>query len=50
MWRLSFTPGSGLTLHELDDEKIEEVRNGEDRVGFLPTKYFDAVQPPSEDQ
>ncbi|KAH7102787.1 RAI1 like PD-XK nuclease-domain-containing protein [Auriculariales sp. MPI-PUGE-AT-0066] len=43
MWRLSFTPGQGLRLSELDQAQIEEVRNGEDRVGFLPKSYYDVV-------
>ena len=43
MWRLSFTPVNGLTLIELDQTQVESVRNGEDRIGFLPRSYYNEV-------
>src|ERR1700761_9322515 len=43
VWRLSFEPGYGLRLRKLSLEEVEDVRDGEDRVGFLPRWYWDAV-------
>jgi RAT1-interacting protein len=39
--RLKFTPGDGITFWILDREGVEEVEEGEDRVGFLPTWYME---------
>jgi RAT1-interacting protein len=38
--RVSFTPGKGVSFKALDSAEIEEVRAGEDRIGFLPSWYM----------
>lgn len=43
VWRLTFTPGVGLSLRILDQEEVVEVVAGEDRVGFLPRWYWNSV-------
>lgn len=43
VWRVSFKPGRGVEVRLLDVSEVEEVRNGEERVGFLPNSYFDKV-------
>ena len=43
VWRVSFTPGNGVELVQLDEKGVEEVRNDEERVGFLPTSYWKTV-------
>ncbi|KLO11415.1 RAI1-domain-containing protein [Schizopora paradoxa] len=43
VWRVSFKPGKGVDVRLLDDAGVQEVQNGEDRVGFLPTSYFRKV-------
>jgi RAT1-interacting protein len=44
VWRLSIRPnGQYVTLKRLEPEEIETVRNGEDRVGFLPTWFWNSV-------
>ncbi|KZW02878.1 RAI1-domain-containing protein [Exidia glandulosa HHB12029] len=44
VWRLKFEPRKGLELRRLELSEVEdEVRAGEDRVGFLPTWYYDAI-------
>ncbi|KAK7682652.1 hypothetical protein QCA50_014452 [Cerrena zonata] len=43
VWRVKFAPRSGVTATLLTKEGIDEVVNGEDRVGFLPKWYFDEV-------
>lgn len=48
--RLLFTPNEGVGFRELDQDEIEEVRNGEDRVGFLPTWYLDSLRSSEETQ
>jgi RAT1-interacting protein len=42
--RILFTQYEGVTFRELDEEEIGEVRNGEDRIGFLPTWYMDSLR------
>lgn len=44
VWRVNFVPGSGLTVARLNDKAVDEVMNGEDRVGFLPRWYWDEIQ------
>ncbi|KAF8972217.1 RAI1-domain-containing protein [Flammula alnicola] len=44
VWRVKFVPGKGVNVEELDSAGIEEVANGEDRVGFLPKWYWDELQ------
>lgn len=43
VWRVKFTPGTGIALTQLDDTGVTEVENGEERVGFLPKWYFDEL-------
>ncbi|CAA7269629.1 unnamed protein product [Cyclocybe aegerita] len=50
VWRVRFVPGSGLNVEELNRAGVEDVENGEDRVGFLPRWYWeeiDANTPPT---
>ena len=42
VWRASFLPGRGVELALLNDAAQEEVRNGEDRIGFLPRSFWDS--------
>ena len=44
VWRVKFVPGSGVNVEELDRSGLEEVVNGEDRIGFLPSWYWKEVQ------
>ncbi|CAL1717182.1 unnamed protein product [Somion occarium] len=44
VWRVKFTPRSGVTISPLDKPGLDEVVNGEDRVGFLPQWYFDDIR------
>lgn len=43
VWRVTFVPGSGISVVELDSSGIREVVNDEDRVGFLPSWYWDEL-------
>jgi RAT1-interacting protein len=43
VWRVKFVPGSGVNVEALDPSGVEEVVNGEDRVGFLPSWYWEEV-------
>ena len=44
VWRVKFVPGSGLSVGKLSLKEVDEVVNGEDRVGFLPRWYWDEIQ------
>ncbi|KAF9466626.1 RAI1 like PD-XK nuclease-domain-containing protein [Collybia nuda] len=44
VWRVKFMPGTGVSVEMLDHIGIEEVRGNEERVGFLPTWYWDELQ------
>jgi RAT1-interacting protein len=45
VWRVKFTPRVGVELTLLDDDIArKEVEAGEDRVGFLPTWYWEEIQ------
>ncbi|KAF8071791.1 RAI1 like PD-XK nuclease-domain-containing protein [Lyophyllum atratum] len=44
VWRVKFTPQEGVTVEILDPIGVEDVKAGEDRVGFLPTWYWDQLQ------
>ncbi|KAF8606578.1 RAI1-domain-containing protein [Ceratobasidium sp. AG-I] len=47
VWRLSIRPGEGnVTLNKISPEEVEIVQNGEDRVGFLPTWFWNSVTRP----
>lgn len=50
VWRLTFTPGVGLSLRILDQEEVAEVVAGEDRVGFLPRWYWNSVVATNEEK
>ncbi|CAE6414296.1 unnamed protein product [Rhizoctonia solani] len=44
VWRLEIRPGAQtVTLYKLEPSEVEEVANGEDRVGFLPTWFWESV-------
>jgi RAT1-interacting protein len=43
VWRVKFLPGSGIKVEELGPSGLEEVVNGEDRVGFLPSWYWEEI-------
>jgi len=43
VWRVAFKPGAGVSIRLLNEDGIEDVMGGEDRVGFLPTWYWDEV-------
>lgn len=43
VWRVRFVPHTGVEMAMLDEKEVEEVRNGEDRVGFLPRFFWDAA-------
>jgi RAT1-interacting protein len=43
VWRATFVPGSGVNVERLDASAIEDVVDGEDRVGFLPRWYWDEI-------
>ncbi|KAG2018182.1 hypothetical protein CC2G_007632 [Coprinopsis cinerea AmutBmut pab1-1] len=40
VWRVTFVPGTGVNLRVLGESEVEEVVNGEDRIGFLPGWYW----------
>ncbi|KAF7312470.1 RAI1 domain-containing protein [Mycena indigotica] len=43
VWRVTFRPQIGVDITLLDREGVDEVEAGEERVGFLPTWYWDEV-------
>lgn len=44
VWRLRIRPGEqNVTLNKLGPDEVEVVRNGEDRVGFLPTWFWNSL-------
>jgi len=43
VWRVKFTPTIGVTVELLDKPGVEDVMGGEDRVGFLPTWFWNEV-------
>ncbi|KAG6857398.1 hypothetical protein H0H87_004760 [Tephrocybe sp. NHM501043] len=44
VWRVKFTPRKGIAITMLDPIDVKDVRGGEDRVGFLPTWYWQESQ------
>jgi len=41
VWRLTFIPRQGISVEAVEDlEVLGEIRNDEDRVGFLPSEFF----------
>ena len=43
VWRVHFEPSRGVDIRLLNLDEVEEVRNGEERVGFLPMSYWRTV-------
>jgi RAT1-interacting protein len=44
VWRLEIRPNAqNVVLYKLEPSEVEEVRNGEERVGFLPTWFWESV-------
>ena len=43
VWQVKFVPGSGVNVEELSPSGLAEVVNGEDRVGFLPSWYWEEL-------
>lgn len=43
VWRVKFLPKNGVSVEMLDRAGVDDVVGGEDRVGFLPTWFFDDV-------
>lgn len=43
VWRVRFTPRTGVDMALLDGAGVEEVEAGEDRVGFLPRWYWEEL-------
>ncbi|KAF8650078.1 hypothetical protein AX16_005421 [Volvariella volvacea WC 439] len=46
VWRVRFIPKDGVVVERLNRAGIEEVANSEDRVGFLPTWFWEAMARP----
>ncbi|PPR03902.1 hypothetical protein CVT24_008094 [Panaeolus cyanescens] len=44
VWRVKFRPGTGISAAVLDEAGVEEVVNGEERIGFLPRWYWDEIR------
>ncbi len=44
VWRVKFVPKEGVTIMKLTDNLVDEVVNGEERVGFLPKWYWDEME------
>jgi len=43
VWRLTFIPKRGISLEIVEDQDtLDEIRGGQDRVGFLPSEFFRA--------
>jgi len=42
VWRVTFTPKMGVSVRTLNEREVDEVRGGEDRVGFLPRSFWEA--------
>lgn len=40
VWRVWFSPGTGVRARELDGTEMAEVEHGEDRTGLLPGWYW----------
>ena len=44
IWRVSFRPNVGLSIKLLGQEEGDDVRGGEDRIGFLPRWYWERLK------
>lgn len=44
VWRIKFVPKKGMSVEQLDEVGIQDVVNGEDRVGFLPRWFWDELE------
>ena len=40
VWRVKFTPATGVSVVRLDQDGVVEVEAGEERIGFLPRWYL----------
>jgi RAT1-interacting protein len=40
VWRVTFMPREGINVRVLDEDEVDDVRGGEDRVGFLPRWFW----------
>lgn len=40
VWRVKFVPKVGVSVEVLESGAVQDVENGEDRVGFLPRWYW----------
>ncbi|KAF9446833.1 RAI1-domain-containing protein [Macrolepiota fuliginosa MF-IS2] len=43
VWRVRFSPGTGIRVRQLNATDMEDVMRGEDRVGILPRWYWDEI-------
>jgi RAT1-interacting protein len=43
IWRVTFKPRTGVSVGKLEEGDVRDVIGGEDRVGFLPTWYWNEV-------
>jgi RAT1-interacting protein len=43
VWRVKFVPRRGIIVSFLDGAGVEDVMGKEDRVGFLPTWYWELL-------
>ncbi|EJD49018.1 hypothetical protein AURDEDRAFT_59961 [Auricularia subglabra TFB-10046 SS5] len=41
VWKLKFLPRQGVSIARMSEAEVEYVRGGEDRVGFLPTWFYE---------
>jgi RAT1-interacting protein len=41
VWRLTMLPGQGIDIKLLRVEEVDIVKNGEDRIGFLPRTFYE---------
>jgi RAT1-interacting protein len=44
IWRVKFIPKTGVEVGLLDEEGVLDVVGGEDRIGFLPTWFWNEVK------
>ena len=44
VWRVTFAPQEGVSVRVLDEEEVDDVKGGEDRVGFLPRWFWEEMQ------
>jgi len=46
VWRVTFTPKTGISVKLLDQDGVADVASGDDvnRIGFLPRWYYEEIQ------